>query len=262
MILLLSGGMDSIAAWRLLRLPDAINFDLGTKPHEREQEALAWAQFRFGRTYRKRPLPIGEHEKENGYLPYRNPMLILAAAQIDPVVCIGQIAEWAPDKSRKFYRRLERTVNVPGQLAKFDKRLLVIAPFAGLSKGELIAKYCDKFGPLETSELLRHTWSCYGDGVRHCGQCGGCVQRFNAEAHFAKLTGVSINDALSNYERVPNFVPTPSQDKARWVRDNGIQGVQQIYKRWQQNRSAKELHRALVPDVPPPVPFKSPTHQR
>lgn len=261
MILLLSGGMDSIAAWRLLRLPDAVNFDMGTKPQQREQEALAWAQFRFGKTYRKRPLPIGDCEQPNGFVPFRNPLLILAAAQIDPVVCIGQIAEWAPDKNKRFYRRLERTVNVSGQLAEFDRELLVIAPFAGLAKGELIALYNHNFGPVETSELLRHTWSCYRDGERHCGVCGGCVQRFNAEAHFAKLTGVSLNDALGNYETVPQFVPTPSQDKARWVRDNGVQGLQQIFKRWQQNRSAKELHRSLVPDLPPPVPFKSPTHQ-
>lgn len=261
MILLLSGGMDSIAAWRLLQLPDAVNFDMGTKPHQREQEALAWAQFRFGKTYRKLPLPIGECEQPNGFVPFRNPLLILAAAQVDPVVCIGQVAEWAPDKNKRFYRRLERTVNVTGQMAEFDKKLVVIAPFAGFAKGELIAAYCRKFGPTEASELLKHTWSCYNDGARHCGQCGGCIQRFNAEAHFASLTGISLKYAMSSYAVVPKFVPTPGQDKARWVRDNGIQGVQQIYKRWQQNRSAKELHRSLVPDLPPAVPFRSPTHQ-
>ena len=249
--------MDSIATWRLLGLPQAVNFDLGTKPQGREEEALSWAKFRFGRTYLRRPLSMGDYETDNGYLPFRNPLLILAAAQIDPVVCIGQIAEWAPDKNYRFYRRLERTVNITGDLAKFDSKLRVVAPFSHLSKGELIAHYFKQFGKDETDELLRHTWSCYRNGERHCGSCGGCVQRWNAEVHFARLTGQPINDALSTYEAEPPYVLTPTKDKARWLRDNGWNGVQQILARYRQNQSAKAMHAALVPGLPPSFSLKS-----
>lgn len=250
MILLLSGGVDSVAAWRLLGLCGAVNFDMGTKPQGREDTALAWAQFHFGKRFIRRPLPMGEHETENGYLPFRNSLLILAAAQIDPCVAIGQISEWAPDKNRRFYRRLERAVNVEGQLAKFDSRLRVVAPFAAISKGGLIARYCREFGKDETDALLENTWSCYGDGLKHCGRCGGCQQRWNAEVHFAALTGVALNDALSAYEQEPVFVPTPTRDKARWLRDSGpVLGVQQIWARYRQNDSAKRLHAVRGPGL-------------
>jgi 7-cyano-7-deazaguanine synthase in queuosine biosynthesis len=260
MILMLSGGLDSISTWRLLRLPTALNFDLGTKPQAKEQQALDWAQFRFGKRCLTRSLPMAEYEAENGYLAFRNPLMILAAAQIDPLVVIASISEWAPDKNFKFYRRLEKAVNVPGQLASFDKRLRISAPFSQLSKGELIALYDKTFGVGETRELLDRTWSCYGDGEVHCGTCGGCIQRWNAESHYNRLMGHTTR-IFSTYETEPPYVLTPSLDKARWLRDNGWRGIQQIWKRRQQNLSAKRVHQASVPGLRPVLSLKQPSDQ-
>ena len=171
MILLLSGGLDSVAAWRLLGLPDAVHFNLGTIPVARERKAIEWACAHFGGNCQTRSLPMGEYESANGYLPFRNAVLILAAAQMDHDVVIAQVAEWAPDKNLRFYRRLRRAVNMPGTLAKFDGRLTVHVPFAGLSKGELLASYYGQFGLAETQDLLQESWSCYRDETLHCGHC-------------------------------------------------------------------------------------------
>lgn len=242
MILLLSGGLDSIAMWRLLKC-NAVTFNLGTKPSNKELESLLWATDHFGFSYyQTRELDMRVHEADNGYVPFRNSILILAAAQLDPDVAIGQIAEWAPDKNKRFYRRLEKTVNVEGKMAQFEGGLRISAPYAHLSKGALIREYGAKFGFAEMETLLRRTWSCYLDGEIHCGRCGGCGQRFNAECHAARLLALPINTLLSRYEVIPEFVPTPLVDQARWVRDNGLLGVRQLRERRDQNWSARFYH--------------------
>jgi len=244
MILLLSGGLDSIAIWRLWGCR-AVNINLDTIAAGREEKAMLWAAEHFDMHIRGRQLIMNTLEQVNGYVPFRNPILILIAAQIDPIVVIGQIAEWAPDKNRRFYRRLERTVNVTGKLANFDGGLEIIAPFAHLNKGELIALYHNTFGRDETSLLLENTWSCYSNRDVHCGSCGGCVQRWNGEAHYVDLMdrqGIGSAE-LTKYQTEPQFVPTPTSDKFRWVRDNGLLGVRQIMARRKQNKSAEQRHR-------------------
>ena len=114
MILLLSGGIDSVAIWRLLDLPNAVNFNIGTAPMSRENDSLAWASRHFKRDYLCRPLFMNR-EKPNGWLPFRNSLLVLAAAQIDTTVILGAVAEWAPDKNFRWARRLEQAVNEKAQ---------------------------------------------------------------------------------------------------------------------------------------------------
>ena len=60
---------------------------------------------------------MGDHETDTGYLPFRNAILILSAAQLDNEVVLGQVAEWCPDKNFSFYRRLEQAVNMSGTAA-------------------------------------------------------------------------------------------------------------------------------------------------
>lgn len=258
MILILSGGLDSIAAWRLLDMPPAVHFQLGTRSREREYEAIIWAQNRFNdgpisewTTAQFRPFPMADFEAENGYLPFRNALLILAAAQLDNTVVIGQVSEWAPDKNLRFYRRLERAVNISGRVAEFNGNLRIEAPFAGWSKGRLLFEYARRFGLYEAELLLAQTWSCYGDGRLHCGRCGGCRQRFHAEVHFARLMDAALNRFIGAYEVLPTFELTPLSDQLRWLRDNGFSGVQQILARRSQNKSARLFHRTNATARPP-----------
>lgn len=202
---------------------------------------MEWALDRWGGQIEKRHLPMEHYEQANGYLPHRNALLILAAAQMDPLVVIGQIAEWAPDKNYRFYRDLERMANRRGKLASFSGRIKVLAPFALMAKGRLLATYQDTFGERETQELLDNTWSCYRDEPLHCGHCGGCVQRWNGEAYYRELTG---SEAMTKYENTPPLVLTPASDKVRWLRDNGWRGYRQIMERRRQNAAAARAHGA------------------
>lgn len=235
-VLLLSGGLDSLAAWRLLGLPRAIHFTLGTRAADREVDAIHAAEVAFGAAAEVRPLPLGHAEMPNGYLPLRNPLLVLAAAQLDPDVIVGQVAEWAPDKSARFWWRLSRlaTTAVRGSHQGVSGRVTVRAPMRLSTKGQLLRRYAARFGDQEARALCAFTWSCYGDGGQHCGACSGCAQRYAAEvwAFGAPETAMA---------RVPDLRvrPTEWRDAARWVRDNPTAGPVQMWRRSRELRTAK-----------------------
>ena len=230
MIVLLSGGVDSIAAWRLLGLPAAVNFDIGTVCIHKEHEAIRWAEDRFGRRPIRRRLPMGG-ERANGWVPFRNSILALAAAQIDPTVVLAAVAEWAPDKNLRWARRLERAVNQGGVAAGATERLRICMPFASLSKGELLYAYHRMFGAQETADLLENTWSCYDSLAQPCLFCGGCRQRIAAEHQYARLAGLPAPRYTAQHWRIP------FKDRLRWVADNRWLGVRQISAHTRQDAS-------------------------
>lgn len=233
MIVLLSGGLDSVAAWRLLGLPPAVNFDLGTVPARKEQSALAWASQHFGQHFLQRVMPMGSAEKSNGWLPFRNSLLVLAAAQIDTTVVLSAVAEWAPDKNRRWARRLEAAVNQGGVAAGATERLQIQMPFASLSKGELIAAYHAAFGGREAELLLANTWSCYNSLPAPCLRCGGCRQRIAAHHQYAQLC-----DLPAPAQRAERW-HIPLRDRYRWVRDNGLLGLRQLAAHGRQDDALK-----------------------
>lgn len=188
----------------------------------KEQRALRWACDHFDRPFLTRTLPMGSAEKPNGWLPFRNSILVLAAAQIDPHVVLAAVAEWAPDKNSRWARRLEKAANQFGVAATATERLRISMPFAALSKGELLWAYHRKFGAEETSLLLANTWSCYHSLPRPCGMCGGCRQRIAAEHQYASLAGLPAPAATAQRWVIP------VRDRLRWIRDNGFLGLRQI----------------------------------
>ena len=230
MILLLSGGLDSVAAWRLMGLPPAVNFNIATVSAAKERSALDWASQHFGRNYYRREMPMGSVEKPNGWLPFRNSILVLAAGQIHETVVLSAVAEWAPDKNRRWARALERAVNRGGAAAGAHERLRIEMPFAGLSKGELLYAYHQRFGPDETRLLLSNTWSCYQCLPNPCLSCGGCRQRIAAHHQYAKLSGTPAPLYSAARWRIP------MSDGLRWIRDNGVLGVRQIIAHTRQDR--------------------------
>lgn len=228
MIVLLSGGLDSIATWRLLGLPNAVNFDLNTTAAEAENRSLRWAREHFGRQYHFLPkmvrahLPMQHAEAANGYVEFRNSILILMAGQYDPDVVLGAVAEYGPDKNKRFYKRLERAANMRGAAAGNTAGLRVLTPYADLSKGELLWLYDLSFGKEETRLLLDNTWSCYLDEEAPCLKCGGCRQRIAAEHQYAKLSGAQPPPYTAARWRIP------WRDRVRWIASNGWLGVKQI----------------------------------
>jgi len=234
-VLLLSGGLDSIAAWRLLGCPQAVHFAHGSAAEARERRALLWAvdqacaSWGFDSVQLRGLLLPALDVQDNGYVPYRNAIFCLLAANSFPDatrIIVAQVAEWAPDKNLRFWRRLTKLMNemTRSRSNEIDRRVKIVAPFAGLTKGQLLGRYADEFGLHEANDLIENTWSCYGDGARHCGECSGCLQRAQAErAAFGMVD-------FTHYTTFPD-VRTHYEERARqggiadgwrWLRGNGV----------------------------------------
>lgn len=184
--LLYSGGPDAFITWRLLGKPHALYVAVGNTAHREEVSRVHRANDDIG------PIDVHEvppmNELGTGWVPYRNLVLILAAAQHSPDVVMARIAEWGPDKNPRFFRSVERVLasSRGGHFQAADglPRVRIHTPFAHLTKTRLVRRYIDAFAakPAEDPEadLARYTWSCYGPGPRYCGRCSGCWSRWVA----------------------------------------------------------------------------------
>ena len=153
----------------------------------------------------------------------------------DGKVVLGAVAEYAPDKNNRFYRRLEKAANARGAAAGNGKQLKVLTPYADISKGQLLWLYDLTFGASEAQLLLEKTWSCYLNGGTPCLKCGGCRQRTAAEHQYAKLS----NTEPPLYTAARWVIPW--RDRVAWVAANGWLGVRQIRAHTHQDRSLPVL---------------------
>lgn len=234
--LLISGGLDSIAIWRILGCPPAVFFAHGQRALPREQRALQWAVVKANSEWGYEGATVQAYvlhalrTQENGYVPYRNALFILATANYTAAdrILIGQVAEWAPDKNLRFYKRLQELMRdmTKSRVNEISEKVTLAAPFAHLTKGQLLQRYADEFGWHHLDELVRNTWSCYRLGVEHCGDCSGCHHRASAEySVFGELvTGFAIDPDYSAY--MSDRASTGGVvDGGRWVRDNGVRSL-------------------------------------
>ena len=216
MICLVSGGLDSLALWRHLGFPNALQCLIGTKPEEREIEAVDTFAERYGAQVERVRLSMPA-ELPNGYLPHRNALMILTAMQRDPHVYLAQVAEWGPDKNQRYFRHLERlaragvtsATHVPDKLPTPR----IVTPFASKTKADLITEYVTEY---HSTDILTHSWSCYGAGRVHCGKCWGCRSRHTGE--------VKAGHQVTEYEHQPTPIPISRNmigDGLLWLAGNG-----------------------------------------
>ena len=86
-VLLFSGGLDSMLHEWLIK-PDVLLYvDMKTSYSEREIEALNRLPSYYKERIVIKQLPLGEYERENKYLPYRNLILGAIAMQYGQYVC-------------------------------------------------------------------------------------------------------------------------------------------------------------------------------
>lgn len=162
--------------------PDVLLYvDMKTSYSEREIEALN----KLPESYKKRliikELPLGEYERENKYLPYRNLILGTIAMEYGQHVYFGfNYMDDAPDKDRMFldkttslFKHLNR--NCIADMGWDSTKFSFNAPFSGLTKTQMVAEALKKGMPVE---LIQNTRSCYsGESSKGCGECLVCLQR-------------------------------------------------------------------------------------
>lgn len=180
-VLLFSGGFDSkLQEW--LISPDVLLYvDMKTSYSDAELKELQKLPSHYKDRLVIKELPLGEYERANKYLPYRNLILGTIAMQYGQHVYFGfNYKDDAPDKDHIFidktmnlFRHLNK--NCLGDMGWSNRNFSFSAPFKKYTKTEMV-RLCLKKGM--PTELIQNTRSCY-DGVseKGCGKCVVCANK-------------------------------------------------------------------------------------
>ncbi len=201
-VVLLSGGMDSVAALyeTVQRGPVAatLSFHYGSKHNDREIPFAAWHSQKLGVPHLTIPLdfigrhfasdllagggevPKGHYEEESmkkTVVPFRNGIMLAVAAGFaeskgaSALVIAAHAGDHAiyPDCREDFMRAMGDAMRL-GTYAGIE----LVRPFIHLTKTQIAARGA------ELGVDFSRTWSCYVGGETHCGECGTCVERREA----------------------------------------------------------------------------------
>lgn len=180
-VLLFSGGLDSRLQEWLIKPDILLYVDMKTSYSDAELRELYKLPSYYTDRLVIKELPLGEYERGNKYLPYRNLMLGAVAMQYGQHVYFGfTYKDNAPDKDCMFldkatslFRHLNK--NCIGDMGWDNSRFSFNAPFKRYTKSEMMA-LCLKNGmPVKDIQSIR---SCY-DGIseKGCGKCPVCINK-------------------------------------------------------------------------------------
>jgi 7-cyano-7-deazaguanine synthase len=201
-IVLLSGGMDSVAALYDARshhdVVAAISFDYGAKHNHKEIPFASYHCRKFDVEHRVIPLdfvdelfksdllksggaiPDGHYEEEtmkSTVVPFRNGIMLSIAAgfaeskDASGLVIAAHSGDHAiyPDCREEFMKSMAAAI----QLGTYAG-ITLLRPFISMTKADIASR--GKALGVDFSQ----TWSCYKGGALHCGTCGTCVERREA----------------------------------------------------------------------------------
>lgn len=203
-VVLLSGGMDSVAALYWARrergVAGAVSFRYGAKHNDREIPLAAWHCRELGVPHRVVGLdfigelfvsdllrgggdvPDGHYEDatmRRTVVPFRNGIMLAVAGGYaesigaDAVVIGAHAGDHAiyPDCRDGFMAAMGEALRL-GTYAG----VALLRPFIGMDKAGIV-----RVGASLGVDFSR-TWSCYRGEETHCGRCGTCVERREAFA--------------------------------------------------------------------------------
>jgi 7-cyano-7-deazaguanine synthase len=219
-VVLLSGGMDSVAAFydamSQHEVVAAISFDYGAKHNHKEIPFAAYHCTKFSVEHRVISLdfvgelfksdllksggaiPDGHYEEQtmkSTVVPFRNGIMLSIAAGLAEskeaagLVIAAHAGDHAiyPDCREEFMKSMAAAIRV-GTYAG----IRLLRPFISMTKAD-IASRGHSLG-IDFSQ----TWSCYKGDAIHCGTCGTCVERREAfiVAGIPDPTEYASNEAL------------------------------------------------------------------
>lgn len=187
-ILLYSGGFDSFLQSYLLR-PDAlIYFDIKGQYSKMEIRNLRRMKH-YSPVLIDDSMRIGDFEKWDCYLPFRNVYFILTAFQYAQHVMLGiNKHDGAIDKTPFFLGSIEQFIFSMLRAREDYQRYLpnswdgdnfsVTAPYAHFTKAELLGIALNEGLPIEEVQNIR---TCYSPkSKKGCGMCPPCWQKADA----------------------------------------------------------------------------------
>lgn len=194
-ILLFSGGFDSVLLeWKIK--PDILLYvDMHTKYAQREIEHIKSLPPYYTDRVIIKDLPLGEYEKSDSFLPYRNLILISIALQYAPKVYLGftgqdnslDCKEVFINKASSLFRYLNK--DNKDRMDWDEKDFSIKAPFKDLTKSEMVRECLNSGMP---PEWIQKTRTCYsGDSKKGCGLCLPCwnkaVALLNNDLYYEEL---------------------------------------------------------------------------
>ena len=201
-VVLLSGGMDSVAALydtlQRTRVVAALSFHYGSKHNDREIPFAAYHAEKFGIPHIIIPLDfVGQHfasdllasggnipkghyaeaSMKKTVVPFRNGIMLAVAAgfaesrEAQALVIAAHAGDHViyPDCREEFMGSMAIAIQL-GTYANIE----LVRPFIDLTKAEIAAR-----GAALGVDFAQ-TWSCYEGRDIHCGECGTCVERREA----------------------------------------------------------------------------------
>lgn len=162
--------------------PDVLLYvDMKTSYSERELEALERLPSYYKERLIIKELPLGEYERDNKYLPFRNLLLGTIAMQYGQHIYFGfNDCDDAPDKDNVFLNRTTKLFEHLNKNCIYDmewetENFSFNAPFKKLSKTEMVKLCLEKGMPVELIQSIR---SCYsGESEQGCGECYVCLNK-------------------------------------------------------------------------------------
>lgn len=174
-VLLYSGGMDSYIISKLWNPDVKLYIDYGTEQCQEEIKRLPEDVI-------VKRVDMSEYIESDGKntIPLRNLLFANIAINYGDIVAIGGVKDDLHyDKTRRFARKATRLFNFVLTKEDSKRKVKVVVPYRGFTKAELLQRYIEHGGDIETLE--NQSWSCYTPkGNKPCGECNPCKRRNKA----------------------------------------------------------------------------------
>ena len=190
MVLLFSGGMDSVIFDQLLHPDVLLYLPTGSKYEDIETKKmldLTSKGYVDGSKLVVLPdvLNLSKFERDDAIVPNRNAFLLLFASLYGETLILGSVqGDRSYDKDEIFYDKMEALLNHMWQEQHWteEKTFKVMSPYKNTTKTQLIKDYLADGGK---SEILLESWSCYDPQVKYllhpeqlCGWCKPCFRKW------------------------------------------------------------------------------------
>ena len=190
MVLLFSGGMDSVIFDHLLQPDILLYLPTGSKYEDIETKKmldLTSKGYVDGSKLVVLPdvLNLSKFERDDAIVPNRNAFLLLFASLYGETLILGSVqGDRSYDKDEIFYDKMEALLNHMWQEQHWteEKTFKVMSPYKNTTKTQLIKDYLADGGK---SEILLESWSCYDPQVKYllhpeqlCGWCKPCFRKW------------------------------------------------------------------------------------
>ena len=183
MVLLFSGGMDSVIFDHLLKPDVLLYLPTGSKYEyieTKKLDDLAMKGYIDNKKLVVLPdvLNLSLFERDDAIVPNRNAFLLLFASLYGEILILGSVqGDRSYDKDEIFYDKMMALLNHMWQEQHWteEKTFKVMSPYKNTTKTQLIKDYLADGG---NPDILLESYSCYEGKEELCGWCKPCFRKW------------------------------------------------------------------------------------